>query len=578
MSTQILPALVSEQEGAASLTESAPISAGAWLASLVLFGLLAVQLPALVRTPLDSDATHYDLCARICLDGGVLYRDALDTNLPGMPWIHMTLRSLAGWSSEVLQIVDLLVALVIVCLLVRLLPATTDAALAWITGLVLVSCYLSVTEWCRVQRDVWMLLPALLAVHCRRRQLASPSRLWHFLEGLCWAAAFWIKPFVAIPALACWVASARLVFRGSNPSPQLPPQRGEGEKDTLAPLSPCGRGAGGEGTRRVAVDGLLVLTGGLVLGALGTLWLIYTGAWPAFWQLMTDWNRQYATHDFFEKNRALLLLGMLLRFFPWILVHLIAVPLAIHGLRAREAGELGRKRLLLSAVYLGWLFQSVFLQHPFDYVHLPAILLGLAIVANRLTSLGPGPLRALGFAALILGVCLRMPDVTRQRAEVWAECFHPNSVPSLRDRVSRLERVSWIDLAEVERFLRDQEVRDGEVLCWEHRARPLHQHLGVRPPTRYLMAHLNIRVYQRQREQIWGEFAASPVRFVVCDVLTADWKMITDPERKRWSRSRADLDKGLYPTDKLVFRAGRYAVYAVDGPSLEAWIDRHLDL
>ena len=62
-----------------------------------------------------------------------------------------------------------------------------------------------------------MLLPALLAWRLRDRQVAAlasaaPSRLWlvgrALAEGLCWGTACWIKPFVLVPAAACWLAAA----------------------------------------------------------------------------------------------------------------------------------------------------------------------------------------------------------------------------------------------------------------------------------------------------------------------------------------------------------------------------------
>src|SRR5437879_5514981 len=80
--------------------------AAAGLPAGLLLLLLAVHLPAFLRMPLDTDVTQYDLCARTVLRGGVFYRDALDTNLPGMLWCQMAIRSLAGWSSEALRVAD----------------------------------------------------------------------------------------------------------------------------------------------------------------------------------------------------------------------------------------------------------------------------------------------------------------------------------------------------------------------------------------------------------------------------------------------------------------------------------------
>src|SRR5947209_1194024 len=148
---------------------------------------------------------------------------------------------------------------------------------AFLAALVLAAFYLSTSEWCHCQRDTWMLLPALLALDLRRRQVVALGRPDSdplslagrpFLEGLLWAAAFWIKPFVAVPALACWLAAARRVARTTP----------------------------GRGTRLVR-DGLLLLAGGLAAGAAGSAWLAASGGWADFWENMWVWNRHYVVHN-----------------------------------------------------------------------------------------------------------------------------------------------------------------------------------------------------------------------------------------------------------------------------------------
>src|SRR5262249_15286704 len=89
----------------------------AGLAVLVL--LLVTALPLFVCMPVWSDVIHYDLCARNILRGGIHYRDQTDVNFPGMVWIHAGLRTLLGWSTEALRIVDILVVCGVVGLLVR---------------------------------------------------------------------------------------------------------------------------------------------------------------------------------------------------------------------------------------------------------------------------------------------------------------------------------------------------------------------------------------------------------------------------------------------------------------------------
>src|SRR5438874_12446013 len=83
-----------------------------------------------------------------------------------------------------------------------------------------------------------MWLPALVALRLRGRQAdrlasrhATNSALagWAFVEGMVWAAAFWIKPFVAVPAVACWLLTARYArrvgFQPARPTERLPRSR-----------------------------------------------------------------------------------------------------------------------------------------------------------------------------------------------------------------------------------------------------------------------------------------------------------------------------------------------------------------
>src|SRR5262249_34043403 len=69
---------------------------------LLLVLILYINLPAFLCMGLDPDVSQWDLCARTVLEGGVLYQDAVENNLPGMLWLHVLIRSLLGWRPEVL--------------------------------------------------------------------------------------------------------------------------------------------------------------------------------------------------------------------------------------------------------------------------------------------------------------------------------------------------------------------------------------------------------------------------------------------------------------------------------------------
>src|SRR5271154_4815024 len=95
------------------LQPAPPVRKPAWrlfslaigLASLAL--LLVVAVPLFVCMPPNTDALQFDLCARTLLQGGVQYRDIFEHGLPGITLLHAVIRSMVGWRSEALAIVDL---------------------------------------------------------------------------------------------------------------------------------------------------------------------------------------------------------------------------------------------------------------------------------------------------------------------------------------------------------------------------------------------------------------------------------------------------------------------------------------
>lgn len=337
-----------------------------------------------------------------------------------------------------------------------------------------------------------------------------------FVEGLLWAAAFWIKPFVAVPALACWLLSARRTWR-------------------------------------MALDGVGVLAGGLTAGAAGVAWLIATGAWPAFAEVMFDWNREYVTHDMTEGEYWFCFAGMVYRFFPWILVHLVAVPVALCQVwRLREDPA----SALFAGFYLGWLLQSVCLQHLFDYVHTPPVLLGLTVVASWCVASGPVTRRTV-LVALLLGVLVRFPTLCIDRLAVWGDCVRDGSTPAMRDRLTLLAKGNWADLDRVKTFLRDQHVEDGELGCMDMATISLYDDLGVRPATRFHFVKNWVVALPRQRRAIYAELAATHQRFMVYDTERAE------PISSAWS-------------ERIVFRAGRYVVFRLSGPETPGWVEAHI--
>jgi hypothetical protein len=521
-----------------------------------LFVFLAINVPLFLRMGLHADVTMWDLCARNVLSGGVHYRDAVENNLPGMLWLHLAVRSTIGWSSEALRWVDFGAVSLIAWLLMRFLPPRSSTFARAGTLFVLLAFYFATTEWCHCQRDTWMLLPSLGALHLRCRQTCrlTDSELsrnailrWAFLEGLLWAAGFWIKPFIAVPCLACWLLSLWLT-------------RGPGRM-----------------WRGILADGAGLLAGGLVAGGLGTAWLIFSGAWPYFVEVMLVWNREYAGFDAKEGLGWMYIAGFVVRLFPWVLIHVAAVPVALWQIWSARTGRTENGRAgsaLLAGFYLAWLLQAVVLQHLFDYVHVPAILLGLTVVLARCAQ-AESILARFGLILFVaFGLILNYPAVYGRRLGVWERCLQEGSTAELRSRLALDPGENWNDLDQVRAYLEQQNVQDGELTCYGMRTTPLYLQLNIQPSTPYYFLQNALTIGASQRGRIHASLTASRQRFVVCDLfglrLHPGELMVDDPETmplpamwqppSRWA-------------DHVVFRSGRYVVFAIAAADMPDWLD-----
>jgi hypothetical protein len=528
----------------------------AWVALGV---LLLVNVPLLVCMPLWPDVSLYDVCARNLLDGGVPYRDAFDNNLPGIVWLHALIRWLLGWSSEAIRLVDLLIVAAIVYLLVRWLRllGRSRAAQVW-TAVVLFGFYFSTSEFNHCQRDTWMLLPALVALDLRRRQVARlagrvtdprPALRWGLVEGLCWGAALWIKPHVILPALLCWGASAMLIGRGSD------------------------RGG------KLVTDAVGLLAGGILAGTLGIAWLLGTGAWADFTDVFVGWNREYFPGRVPLARRALDCFTLLR---PWGLVQLAAVPLAVFLLDrawpgparagASERPAAPGPQTLLAGLYLGWLLQVIFWQHGYEYVHVPLVLLGLTLVAAWDWS--AWHVRKIALAAFVGWAALVHPMFQLQRSRCWFLCWTEGSSPQVRDRLTLAGLADWTALDRVETFLRDQHLGPRELTCYDWKIPCVYVDLGVKPSTRFVFLNSALVWFPRHREVIRKTVADSPGHFVVSDLTDAGLSPGQAAEGSPTALPPAfpEKAKDVFPwSEPIIFRSGRYAVHQVKGPVKRLW-------
>ena len=321
-----------------------------WIA-LAAFLLLGV--PLFLRMPPTVDVAFYDVCAETMLRGGILDRDVVMLQPPGMAWLVAGVHALLGASVIALRAVDLLIVAAIVALLLRWQRTMlTPTGIGWL-GVVLAAFYLTRSEWVHAQPDTWMLLPALAALTLRRRLLEADLHArsvvaFALAEGILWGVGCLIKPFVFVPGALCWLL--------------------------------CAYRAGWDGRRELARQGVFVFLGGALVGIAWLGWLWTDGGWPFYLQKLADFGRRYYAADAPRWKRFGPMLGA---FPPWGIAHLIAAPYALWVLvrRRNAAGVSIDPQALLGVFYLGWLIEGNFIQTQHHYHILPSTLLAIAVAS-----------------------------------------------------------------------------------------------------------------------------------------------------------------------------------------------------
>ena len=520
-----------------------------FLWSLILLLLLS-QVPIFVQQTLTPDTVLYDLQARCLLNGGILYRDVLEPNLPGIVWIHAIVRSVIGWSSAAFLFFDLCIVMAIGTLLGK--TAATAVAVpnekqtivaATLFGVMLF--YLGTSEWCHCQRDTWMLLPCLLALTIRISVLREGHSVRSFMlsivEGTLWAVAFWIKPFVAVPALAMLLVSLRFT-------------------------SSC---------RVWTWQTSAVLMGGLLTGAAGIGWMIYSGCWSYFIDTLMNWNG-----DYFQAGRSRWTweryVAHAMRFQPWILLHVVALFLSVRTLRSRSRTGDTLASNLLVALYLGWIVQAFLLQQLFDYIHVPGILLALTICLRCLVAAsGSGRRQSVGTTPIIIAFTIlaivMSPMFRWQRQSCWLSCVKacfgtPLSAES-KDQIAQIPFPRWIELQPLLDHVREANIADSSLMAYNGNLIHLYPELKFRPATRFVYLDVLARSFPDHRTEMIAAVEESMVQYVVSD-LREDGFEDEIPDGSLLPASLAERQASLcFPYNQTpIFRSGGYVLFRVDRP------------
>jgi len=508
--------------------------------------LVAILLPMFLRMPLTNDTVLYDLQARWIGEGAVPYSDYIEPNLPGAVWIHQAIRSIVGQSSEAFRLFDFSV-LTFAFLTVGHFVADSTQRRRTAAGAIVFAtlCYLTQSEWCHTQRDSWLLFPTVLACFLRWKN-ATKGEKWHqstlwglsILEGTIWGVAIWLKPHIIFVIVAVWLIGW-IVQRDMS---------------------------------KGAVSSLGLFIGGLIMGTAGIAWFIIMEAWDPFVETVLDWNPGYVAARKAGWTRPRIV-AMVVRMSPWIWLHFIAIPSACRALcslknkhnRHEQAGP-----AILSAAYLAWIAQSVLTQHLFDYVHLPAILLAVFVIAMTVDFTSTGwkwGLRVFAVVALLSTSQFQM-----KRLALWRQCVTGPNSAQLQDELMIFENPVRTDMEEIKSFL-SKELRDGETfIVFNSDMVSMYWDLDQRAPTRFVYAYELLEYFPERKEHIQRDLLAKSPRFMVTDLVSCGMPVRLAEEIGRdgaqapppaYKRIRLETFPWNYP---VVFREGRYLVHDLKSP------------
>ena len=352
--------------------------------------------------------------------------------------------------------------------------------------------------------------------------------------------------------------------------------------------------------RAAARDALGCVAGGLAVGLAGIAYLVATGTWQHLVEIFEKWNGAYTRLMFDLLGHRLM---VELFYFPPLNLFLpIGVGVAIWNLWPKTMSDQVFTRRVLAALFLAWVAQAAFVQRQFHYVHVPEMLLLLAVAAaNRWAAVVPLVLVCsviAGEAWLIadrhrpLDIWLkknvpewgdqyilvpRHPLFMPKRMACWPDCFRMDL--SERERASRMNAVALyagsfasvdpVEIGEVVAKLRELGAGEGEVLCWHDSPHAVYVDWPGRPPLRFMhlsTTMIGLEQYERMKRELIRLLARDGprVRFVVSDLERVYADAPDSLRRKRRETGPDQLpptvtaeQRAAFPLDRpIVWRSG----------------------
>ncbi len=181
------------------------------LFELVLFCCFVAQIVVLVLTvrrwPIFSDNSSMAYVGERLSQGARPYLDVFDNNLPGSYLFSLIVYDVFGPTNLAMRAADLMCVALLSSLAYHVTRSFFNNQRAWLVVPILLSVYLNGGPYFAAQRDMYLMIPVLVAVALSNRRRRSALLLTAFTIGVLLGSAATVKPNVLIfaPLLGLWL-------------------------------------------------------------------------------------------------------------------------------------------------------------------------------------------------------------------------------------------------------------------------------------------------------------------------------------------------------------------------------------
>ncbi len=175
-------------------------------------------------------------------------------------------------------------------------------------------------------------------------------------------------------------------------------------------------------------------------------------------------------------------------------------------------------------------------------------------------------------ALFLMMVVFSFPAFKPQRAMLWKTCLLNSSDARLKSQLALLVQVDWEDLDAVKQYLQSQNLKDGQLHCYNSTLVYLYPELSVKPATRFVFFDSVLIFCPNHRKELYTAINESSQEFIVTDLIDSGFgrdaalAKSSNPSQIMPPDYPVSL-KGAYPwSNPVVFRSGRYLVHQVARP------------